>query len=281
MKSINVVSRAWTDTYEEIAAKTKLARAILEQRKVKLRAGSALSQLLSQADKLSLAWAGQVKPDDRVVWHTAFVNRLVDAVINLPDEPGIQEALKRMAGSVMQPDDRNTSQGKDALWELVLLSDLKKNGLAVTAAEPDILVDFGMGNYPIACKKIWSESGVEKRISHASKQLAPFSNGGVIALNLDDLVPVGRVISVPTKSYVSGVLTKFNLDFVERHRDVLQHAVRDGKCDGFIISTTAPALLWEEETPPYLASHTSLWHIQESSPEARERFLAFGHTQGK
>lgn len=281
MKSINVVSKAWTDTYEEIAAKTKLARAVLEQRKVKLRAGSALAQLLSQADKLSLAWAGQVKPDDRVVWDTAFVNRLVDAVINLPDEPGIQEALKRMARSVMQPDDRNTSQGKDALWELVLLSDLKNNGLAVTAAEPDILVDFGMGNYPIACKKIWSESGVEKRVSHAAKQLAPFNNGGVIAINLDDLVPVGKVISVPTKSYVGGVLTKFNLDFVERNRGVLQNAVRDGKCDGFIISTTALAVLWEEDTPAYLASQTSLWHIQESLPEARERFLAFGHTQGK
>ena len=165
MKSVDVVSKAWTDTYEEIAAKAQLVRDVLEQRNVRLRSGSALSQLLSQADKLSLAWAEQVKPDDRVVWEAAFVNRLADAVTNLPDEPGIQEALKRMAGSVMQPDDRNTSQGKDALWELVLLSDLKSRGLAAKAAEPDILVDFGMGDYPIACKKIWSESGVEKRVS--------------------------------------------------------------------------------------------------------------------
>jgi hypothetical protein len=281
VKSIDVVSKVWTDTYGEIAVKAKLVRAVLEQRNVKLRAGSALSQLLSQADNLSLAWAEQVKPDNRVVWETAFVNRLADAVINLPDEPGIQEALKRMAGSVMQPDDRSTSQGKDALWELVLLSDLKNNGLAVTAAEPDILVDFGMGNYPIACKKIWSESGVAKRVSHAAKQLAPFNNGGVIALNLDDLVPVGKVVSVPTKAYVKDVMTKFNLDFVERHRDVLQNAVKDGKCDGFIISTTAFAVLWEEKTSAYLASQTSLWHLRESSPEACERFLAFGHTQGK
>lgn len=281
MNSINVVNKAWTDTYEEIAAKAKLVRDVLQQRNVKLRAGSALSQLLSQADKLSQAWSEQVKPDDRIVWEAAFVNRLADAVINLPDEPGIQEALRRIAGSVMQPDDRSRSQGKDALWELVLLSDLKNNGLAVTAAEPDILVDFGMGNYPIACKKIWSESGVEKRVSHAAKQLAPFNNGGVIALNLDDLVPVGKVVSVPAKAYVKDVLTRFNLDFIERHRDVLQHAVMDGKCDGFIISTTAFAVLWEEDTSEYLASQTSLWHLRESSPVACERFLAFGHNQGK
>lgn len=68
MKSVDVVSKAWTDTYEEIAAKAQLVRDVLEQRNVRLRSGSALSQLLSQADKLSLAWAEQVKPDDRVVW---------------------------------------------------------------------------------------------------------------------------------------------------------------------------------------------------------------------
>lgn len=280
MKSVDVVSKAWTDTYEEIAAKAQLVRDVLEQRNVRLRSGSALSQLLSQADKLSLAWAEQVKPDDRVVWEAAFVNRLADAVTNLPDEPGIQEALKRMAGGVMQPDDRNTSQGKDALWELVLLSDLKSRGLAAKAAEPDILVDFGMGDYPIACKKIWSESGVEKRVSHAAKQLAPFNNGGVIALNLDDLVPVGKAVSVPTKELAKAVLTKFNLDFIERHRDVLQDAVMSGKCDGFFISTTAFAVLAEEETSAYLATQGSLWHLGDSSPESCERFLAFGHTQG-
>lgn len=282
MKSVNVVSKAWTDTYEQIAAKAQLVRAVLEQRKVKLRPSSALSQLLSQADKLSQAWAEQVKPDDRVVWEAAFVNRLADAVTNLPDEPGIQEALRRMAGHVMQPDDRSDShQGKDSLWEIVLLSDLKTRGLAAKAAEPDILVDFGIGDYPIACKKIWSENGVEKRVSHAAKQLAPFNNGGVIALNLDDLVPVGQVVSVPTKAHAKAVLTKFNLDFVERHRDVLQNAVMNGKCDGFMISTTAFAVLAEEETSAYLASQSSLWHLGDSSPEACQRFLAFSRAQGE
>lgn len=279
MRSVSLVSNAWTDTYEEIASKAKVVREVLARRNVKLRAGSALSQLLSQADKLSQAWADQVEPDARVVWEAAFVNRLADAVVNLPDEPGIQEALKRMAGSVMQPDDRSTSQGKDALWELVLLSDLKSNGLAATAAEPDILVDFGMGQYPIACKKIWSESGVESRVSHAAKQLAPFSNGGVIALNLDDLVPVGKVVAAPTKSLAKEVLTRFNMAFVGRHLDVLQKAVMSGKCDGFIISTTAFAVLCEEETSAHLATQTSLWHVRETSPAAYERFLAFGHTQ--
>lgn len=43
MKSVDVVSKAWTDTYEEIAAKAQLVRDVLEQRNVRLRSGSALS----------------------------------------------------------------------------------------------------------------------------------------------------------------------------------------------------------------------------------------------
>ncbi|WP_206360441.1 hypothetical protein, partial [Pseudomonas viridiflava] len=71
------------------------------------------------------------------MWDTLHVNRLADAVISLLDEPGIELALTRIASSVMQPEDRSVSQGKAALWELILLSFLKSRGFSVRAAEPD------------------------------------------------------------------------------------------------------------------------------------------------
>jgi hypothetical protein len=209
------------------------------------------------------------------------VNRLADAIISLPDESGIQEALERMAGNIMQPDDRRTSQGKDMLWEVALLADLRSYGLSGRAAEPDILVDFGRGDYPIACKKIWSENGVKKHVSKGAKQLSPFKNGGVIALNLDDLTPAGHVVAQPDKVSAKQFLDDFNMAFVERHRNVLQRAILDGKCDGFIISTTAVAVLEKEETPLYLATQSSLWHLREAKPEAGERFRGFAQAQGR
>lgn len=281
VKTDNILSLAWTDTYEEIAAKAQLVREVFEKRNVKIGTGSALSQLLKQADILSRAWAEQIEPDIRVLCQAAHVNRLADAINSLPDESGIQEALKRMAGNIMQPDDRSTSQGKDMLWEVALLADLRNYGLSGRAAEPDIMVDFGMGDYPIACKKIWSESAVKKRVSKAAKQLASFENGGVIALNLDDLAPAGHVVAQPDKASAKQFLDDFNMAFVERHRNVLQRAIMDGKCDGFIISTTAVAVLEKEETPLYLATQSSLWHLREATPEARERFLRFAQAQGK
>lgn len=281
METSQVLSRAWTDTYDEIAAKAQLVRELLSERNVRFRAGSALSRLLNQADILSRAWAEQRKPDMRVLCEAAHVNRLADAITSLAGEPGIQEALKRMAGSVMQPNDRSKSQGKDALWEVVLLDSLRKNGLSARADEPDILVDFGMGDYPIACKKIWSEKGLVKHVRKGAQQLAPFRNGGIIALNLDDLTPPGQVVAQPNKKAALEFLLEFNMAFLNRHKNLLQQAIMDEKCDGFIFSTTALAVLQEEETSLNLVTQASLWHLEEASTEGQERFLAFSNVQNR
>jgi len=279
LNQANVVDRAWIATYEEIAAKAQLVRDVLLKRNVKLRNGSALSQLLNQAGVLSREWAAQRVPAIQVLSEAAYVNRLADAITYLSDEPGIQEALRRMAGSVMQPDNRSNSQGKDALWEVVLLADLRKSGLSGAAAEPDILVNFGRGDYPIACKKIWSESGVEKHVRKGASQLEPFGNGGIIALNLDDLTPAGYVVAQPDRMLAKKFLDDFNMAFVHRHRNMLQRAIMDGKCDGFIISTTAAAVLSNEEPAFNLVTQSSLWHLKEAPWDALERFSFFAQAQ--
>jgi hypothetical protein len=215
----------------------------------------------------------------QVLCEATHVNRLADAVSSLPEEPGIQEALKRMAGSVMQPDDRTFSQGKDMLWEVVLLADLRQRGLRARAEEPDIMVDFGSGDYPIACKKIWSENNVEHQIKKAGKQLAPFGNGGIIALNLDDLTPAGHLIDQSNKAGLRQFLAEYNLAFIARHRSIMQRSILDGRCDGFIISTAANALLTDEKPQLNLGSQTSLWHLAEGNPAAHGRFLEFVRAQ--
>lgn len=275
----HILSRAWVDTYEEIAAKAQLVRTVFAARGLKIRNGSALSQLLSQADRLSRAWREQRVSGIQVLCEAAHVNRLADAVSSLPDEPGIQEALKRMAGSVMQPDDRSFSPGKDMLWEVVLLAELRQRGLRAWAGEPDIMVDFGSGDYPIACKKIWSENNVENQIKKGGKQLAPFGNGGIVALNLDDLIPAGHLVRQPDMAAATDFMSEFNLAFVERHRGVLQRAIVNGRCDGFIISTTANALLTDEETQFNLVSQTSLWHLAGGIAETFQRFRGFAEAQ--
>ncbi|WP_400564408.1 hypothetical protein ACFELC_23690 [Pseudomonas aeruginosa] len=274
---IAVMNRAAIDTYDEIATKAQRVREIFASREITIRNGSALSQLLRQADVLSREWSAGREPDIRVLAEAAHVNRLADSIISLPDETGIQEALRRMAGSVMQPDDRKASQGKDALWEVALLADLKKAGLLAQAAEPDILVNLGTSDYPIACKKIWSERGLGKHIDKGAKQLEPFGNGGVIALNLDDLTPAGHVFIEQDSAGAKQFLDAFNIEFVGRHWNLLQTAVMEGKCDGILLSTTALCILSNANIAFNLITQTSLWHLREAAPEALDRFLGFAN----
>lgn len=270
-----LLNEHWTDTYAQLSAKVLIAREIFAARGIRVRPGSALDQLLSQAHKLDQAWREQRAPDNQVMIDALHVNRLADAITLLLNEAGIQEALKRIAGSVMQPAHRGLSQGKDALWELVLQAQLMTSGLAVRAAEPDLLVDIGSGPYPVACKKIWSLDNLQKQIKQGCKQLGPFRHYGVIALNLDDLVPVGQVVAQPTKDQAMSFLSKFNMTFIEKHQRLLEQAVTASRCDGFIVSTAAAAILSEEETPLYLATQYTLWHVRSKSTGADERFVAF------
>lgn len=275
VRPITVMNRAEVDTYQELASKAQLVRDIFASRKIAIRNGSALSQLLRQTDVLSREWSAGRQPNIRVLAEAAHVNRLADSIICLPDEPGIQEALRRMAGSVMQPNDRKASQGKDALWEVALLAALKKAGLAARAGEPDILVNFGIGDYPLACKKIWSESGLEKHVNKGARQMEPLGNGGIVALNLDDLTPAGHVFMEQDGAGAKRFLDAFNMDFVDRHRSLLQQAVVEGKCDGFLLSTTALGILSNANTAFNVITQTSLWHVREASPAALDRFLGF------
>ncbi|WP_174044392.1 hypothetical protein [Rhizobium rhizogenes] len=269
------LSEAWVDTYRQVASKAQFVREILAARGVKIGSGSALSRFLKQADILSQAWDEQREVGPKVLFEAAHVNKLADAITALSDEPGIQEALKRIAGSVMQPDDRTLSQGKDALWELSLLADFRKAGLKSRPAEPDILVDYGAGDYPVACKKIWSEAGVPSQVRKGAKQLRKFQNQGIIALNLDDLTPVGHVIFDRDRKGASEFLNSFNHAFKERHRGVLEKAIVDKKCDGFLISTSAATVLRNEAQPFNLMTQRLMWNMSGATAQSAKRFHDF------
>ncbi|MNH44786.1 hypothetical protein D3C79_1070500 [compost metagenome] len=65
------------------------------------------------------------------------------------------------------------------------------------------------------------------------------------------------------------------MTFIEKHQRVLEQAITASRCDGFIVSTAAAAMLSNEETPLYLATQFTLWHVRSKSTDADERFVAF------
>ena len=143
---------------------------------------------------------------------------------------------------------------------------------------PDIVAELGFGPYGIACKKVYSERGVEAQMRKGAKQLLPFQGHGLIALNLDDLAPSETLLRSESKETASAYLHQFNLDFVERHRRVLQRFIMDGKCNGILVSTTTPSDIEHSETRLNTFTQTALWTLNEISLGARLRIGAVGQT---
>ena len=88
----------------------------------------------------------------------AHANRIAEAILAVRDEPDAQECLRRMADKDMDLSSRSPSSGKDALWELNLLSYLRRKKLQVNLREPDLVVRLGDIDYPVACKNMEIDS---------------------------------------------------------------------------------------------------------------------------
>lgn len=276
-----VRGRNHVDTYEQVARRVREVRDVLTERHIRVRQGSSLSQFLLQAETLDLEWRAGTPSTIEVLRDTAHVNRLAQAVLALRDDPAVKEPLRRMASNVMMPDDRRQSQGKDALWEIVLLAHLRRLGVAARFEDPpDIVATLDSADYPIACKKVWKETGIKDHIRKAGQQLRRFRNGGVIALNLDDLVPQGRLLCLDDRESAGQFLDRFNLAFIERHRDVLQQAVMNGCCDGVWVSVCTATDLTGEATRFNLFTQTCIWHLSDASEISKGRLLRFAQAAG-
>ncbi|WP_152553220.1 hypothetical protein [Bordetella bronchiseptica] len=299
MPSLPDVGEASVFTYEQVAARVQQIRDVLAKRNVRMRSGSALDQLLRRAEGLNQKWENGTIPellaklDDsvgkerdafvqslaqhyRMAADALHVNRLTSAVLTVQDDPSVQQPLQRMASGIMQPDNRKPSQAKDALWEIVLLAHLRDCGLAAKFQDPpDIVMALDGREYPVACKKVWSEEGVEDHIRKGGKQLRPFENGGVIALNLDDIVPTDSLLCLSNRAAAGQFLDRFNLAFIERHRDLFEQAVMEGRCDGLWISVAAATVLTNDNPSFSLYTHASIWHLKDASAESIARLERF------
>lgn len=273
-KALTEPDQTWT--FEEIAVRSVAIRSLYATKCIRLHRDSALGKLLRQAEELSLDWKkGSAIGGIRRLIDASHANRIVNAIDLVSDDPQAIEALRRISGNDVNLSARNPSQGKDALWELELLAFLRRRKVAARLVDPpDIVVDIGFGDYGIACKKVYSERGVEAQMRKGCRQLAPFSGAGVVALNLDDIAPEDAVLTSMTNGDAADFLAQTNVDFIERHRLKLQRFLVGAKCDGVLVSTSTVSDIFGSRVRLNSYTQVILWTIDNLSDDAKIRIEA-------
>lgn len=267
-------------TYEQIVQKINLVKDVFKARGISLHHLSVLAQIFDKASILSKEWTAGERTDgwlDRLL-AAAHAVRISEAVVDAKDDEAARECFKRISKDNMNLSEREQAQGKDSLWELELLSYFRRHGVSASMAEPDILVHTVSGDYPVACKKINSDQGVENQIKKACKQLGSFCGHGVIALNIDETTPANVILASQSCEEASDHLSKLLRDFKDRHVEAMQGAVKKGKCDGFVLSVTVLSDL--ENSRPRFNNHVEMlcWNLSDGPANARGRFQTFAKT---
>lgn len=172
-------------------------------------------------------------------------------------EPGSKEAVKRLVRKQIDLSSQVPSQGKDALWELDLFRRLRLGGASARLAEPDIVVPLGagLGDYGVACKKVYEESGVARALEQGCRQLRKHGLPGVVAFNLDDLInkKAREPFPAQTQEELLVKVVQRAKDFVTNHADAMQKWFHTGECDGVLISVSVVTKIPDDTLPINLA----------------------------
>lgn len=232
-------------TYAQVAAFVGQARKALADKGMPAGPACAVGALFAKADRLDREWEeGTPSNDIEMLMQADEAVRIAEAVMEAIKQPEAQEAIRRITKSNMRLSTRQPSQGKDALWELDLMSFLCGRGVAAIFKDPpDLELDLPdlPAPYGIACKKVYSDASVGKQFSKGLMQLAPYSGAGLVAFNLDDLTPERSLLRAANRRDASDHLHGLNVSFMERHRMRFQDAVMAGRCDGVWISSCVHA----------------------------------------
>lgn len=270
-------------TYAQVAERAVRVRSLLESRNIRLNPVSVLGQFMKKAEALSTEWTlGERNPgwQDRL-FAALHANRICSAVLGVGSDAGAQEALKRVATKDMNLPLHDQSQGKDAFFEIELADYLLRHGVQATLAEPDILLKLDSLDFPIACKKINSLANLGGQLKKGVHQLRPFGGVGLIALNVDFLVPESRILVKDTASEANAALIALINGFRESNRLVLQEPVAQKACDGILFSVTALTHVEQMRPQVNYYTQTDFWSLKDANAEGQVRTRALAQALGR
>lgn len=249
--------------YSTIATKCEDLKTELAARGIRYHPNSILGKVLRAAEE---RLHSDLKGDEnaRLVTeiYVSYAQRIAHACLAARSDAGAKECIRRVIAENTDLSQQTSSRGKDALWELELAEILRRKGNQVNHIDPpDLICSVSFGPYPIACKKIYSIKNIESQVRKGARQLADYGLPGIVALNLDDLVPASSILQSSSHEDASACLGDLNRDFLDRHKHKMHRFIRDGRCDGVLLATTAFVDIPSSQIRSHTITATTLWTI--------------------
>ena len=207
-----------------------------------------LAQLIGKAQTVADRWFSNQTADSSMidVFYALHLDRLADAILPLRDVPGKEKYLNALTSGDLDCFSRQSSYAKNIFWELELWAILRTSCPSATLEDPpDIVLPLAGGTLGIACKKIYSENNVEKVLSEAVGQVEADFSVGVVALNLDELIPPETVLRVKNKAEMDRFLHKHTDQFVARHERHFRKYLSSGRLVSALVSVSVIAHVLE------------------------------------
>jgi len=249
--------------YSQIRHKAREIEKIYLEAGIRLPTNSELGLMVQNTEELWEKWflGNRENVSYKVFFLGMHLDRIGDAVIPLRDLLSKTD-LKRLLSGSLNFFSREKSNAKDAFWELEVCSKLRNRKADASLREPpDVVVEYETSRIGIACKKLYSEGHVQNVLSQAVKQIEKEFDFGIVAINLDDLLPEDVVLKRGSSEAVSKRLLEINERFLRVHERHFRKYLSKGRLISAIVSTSMIADVLTERPQFRNTYQWTIWTI--------------------
>jgi len=250
------------ETYLQLKDRAIAIQGLYEASGVPLAPNSDLGKLIQDAKSLSDAWMANQKVSYQLLFRAALINRIADAVLPLQDVAMRETYLKEFTSAGMDLFTRQQSKAKGVFWEVELWSSLRRRSVLATLCDPpDIIIEVDGQTIAVPCKKVYSEKNVEKTLSEAVGQIEEAHDYGIVAMNLDDLLPANGILRKPSEDAAASELDRWNQHFIHRHERHFRKYLDTGRILAAFVSTGVLTDLTNDSTRIYNFRQSTVWVV--------------------
>jgi hypothetical protein len=261
---VSDLSQSDSQTYLAIKDKACAIEELYSDNGLLLPPACDLARLIADAKMLSDSWLlNRIDGMQRtLLFRVAHLDRIANAILPLRSVPDRAKYLSVLTSGSLDLHGRKRSLSKNILWELEMWAMLRRRSFNAHLIEPpDIVVDFEDAKIGVACKKLYSEKHVQNILSEAVAQIEVSFDFGIIAVNLDDLVPANKILRTPNQQTMGEFLNDLNVKFLSRHERHFRKYLTSARLLSAFVSTAILADIFTGDIRFNEARQSTIWTI--------------------